>query len=422
MPCCQPFAGSAHHPFCRHNSYVAYPSIENPEFLHVEQGTTYRVYKPDVVMDWVLKNLGCIMSMNGRPLSLSDTHVVASLETASKIVTSHLNNVLTGFAILEPKKVTMANKYKAMIGEVITANKKVEVFIDAITVSVIYTVPGHGCDLMGFVRSITPPKHVIELEAVKGSEKFYKRIGMTKYGEEKKHKTHLFVCERNTFFDDVKVLYQEKRRKVEYPFFAGFSEHMLELAEKPLEVMRAITGCPTPVVPTSHKTVSVFRTVPTCKTCHMELCLCDLDPEEFGDLPMPTGTGAGAAGAGAGAGAGADDFSFAAAEAYGAALKREAEEAAKRAAEFSDLFASTASARKSVADSEAKVSEAKQRAEAARSAAAAAQKAAEEAAEAARKAEAEEKDVHVALAAAVAANAAALRSLEVAVSRKRSRE
>jgi len=411
MSCCKPFVGNVHHPFCRNNSYVAHPSVENTVFSHVEQGTQYRVYKPEVIMEWVLKNLGCIMSMNGRPLSLSDTHVFASLKTASKIVTSHNNNALTGFAILEPQEVTMANKYKQMIGEVITANKKVEVFIDAITVSVIYTVPGHGCDLMGFVRSITPPKHVIVLEAVKGSEKFYKRIGMTKYSEHSVHKTHLFVCERNTFFDDVKVVYEKKQNhKVDYPFPAGFSEHMLELAAKPLEVMRSITGCPTPVVSASHKTVSVFHTVPKCKKCDMELCLCDLDPEEFGAFPIPTGAGA------------ADDFSFAAAEAYGAALKREAEEAAKRAAEFSDLFASTASARKSVADSEAKVSEAKQRAEAARAAAAAAQKAAEEAAEAARKAEADEKDVHAALAAAVAANAAALRSLEVAVSRKRSRE
>ncbi len=409
MTCCQPFEGSAHHPFCKNNAFVSYPSVDMHEFKHIEDEAQYCVYNPDVIMDWTLKNLGCIMAMNGRPLSVEYNHVMASLETASKIVTLRNNNELKGFAILQPKALMMRNKFKMMIGEVVK-DKNTEVFVDTISVSVIYAVPGYGCDLMGFLCSIVPPKRALALQAVKGSEKFYKRIGMTKYGEDMKERDHLFVCQRNTFFPDVKVVFGAAKRNIVYPFPAGFDKHFEDLHKKPLDTLRLITGCPTPAVPTVHKSVSVFHT--KCKACHMEQCLCGIDPDDFGDLPMPPSIGAGAGA----------DFSFAAAEAYGASLKREAEEAAKRAAEFSDLFASTASARQSVADTEAKVSAAKQRAEAARAAAAAAQKAAEEAAEAARKAEAEEKDVHAALAAAVAANSAALRSLEVAVSRKRSRE
>ena len=403
MACCKPFVGSVHHPFCKNNLYVV--PIENSEFSHVEQGTQYRVYNPDVIMDWTLKNLGRIMAMNGRPLSLADGHVFASLETASKIVTSHVDNQLTGFAILEPKTLTMRNKYKSMIGEIVVHHKNDFTNHDAITVSVIYAVPGHGCDLMGFLRSIVPLKRVLALEAVKGSERFSKRIGMTKYGEEQKHRTHLFVCERSTFFPDVKVVYAVAKRTLVYPFPAGFDEHMLELAKKPLDTLRFITGCPVPEVPVVHKTVSVFRTVPTCDKCHAELCLCDLDPDDFGDLPMPEAA-----------------FSFAAADEFHAILEREAEESRKRAAEFSKLLASTASARQSVTDAESNVAAVKQRAVAARAAAAAAHKAAEVASELARKAENEEQEASKDHAAAIAASATVLQLLQVEVGKKRARE
>ena len=407
MACCQPPVSFQHHPFCKNNVYVA--PTEPTMFTHTADATTYSIFSADGIMNWVLKNLGHIMAINGRPLAVTASHVIDSLTACSNVVTSHMGNTLTGFAILTTESLTMKNKFREMVGETIVANKNSEVYVDAVVVSVVYAVPGQGCDLIGFLRTMTPSKRVLALEAVKGSEKFYKRIGMSKYGEDTKHKTDLFVCSSYDFFIPYPAIEFKQRSKTPLvdPFPAGFGDHMLGLVNKSLDELCAITGCPSPLVPAERKSISIFHVMDTCKKCGNELCVCD-----FHDMDFPLDA---VIDKGIDKGAGAlPDFSFAAAEAYGAKLKREAAESAAAAEAFASLFASTEAARTTLEHSEAAATASKQRAEAAH-------KAAEVAAEAARKAHEEEGQLCAAHAAAMAASSAALKSLEAAVSRKRAR-
>ena len=414
MACCKPFAGSPHHPFCVNNAYVGFPSMQLPSFEYTAAATTYRIYASDdaVIVEWVLKNLGHIMAINGRPLAVMLQHVLDSIATSSNFVTSHMNNTLTGFAILEPKSIPMRNKFRELRGDVVKSDKNTVVFVGAIVVSVIYTVPGHGCDLMGFLRATTPLKRVLALEAVKGSEKFYKRIGMVKYGEDTKYKHELFVSGRYDFFlKEPAVQFKQRPQAPLVDFFPpGFGDHVLSLTGLSLDDLRTVTGCPVPPVPVEHKSISIFYVPNSCKTCGNELCLCDEDEYDM-DLPgggmeqqLPPEAGG---------------FSFAAAEAYGAKLKNEAEEAAAAAKTFGALVEGVETARKSAEAAEAAAVASKEQAKVLRQAAEASRQAAAADAEAARKSEELEAQLCVAHAAAMVTSAAALKSLEAAVSSSR---
>ena len=417
MACCTPFEGSAaHHPFCRNNAF-ALPT-ETVSFKHTENGTAYCVYDAEPVMAWTLANLGHIMSINGRPLSVTTSHILDSLATSSNIVLSYYAAAaLTGFAILEPKVVQMQNKFRALAGEIITKQKKAVVNVDSITVSAVYAVPGHGCDFMGFVRTIVPPGVVLALEAVKGTEAFYHRIGMSKYGEDSKYKSGLFVSSRLNFFHDGPVLQFKKRSTIPVasPFPHLFEDHMLALSSKPRDEIHAITGCVDPPVPIVRKTTSIFKTLELCAKCGSgDFCFCDID---FGDFPVPEHAAAveqqavvvqaveqqavvvQAVEQTAGV--------FEGAQAHAALLVREAEEAALRAKAFSGLVSSTEVANAAMAASAEAVAAVKQRADVARKAVEAV--------------ELEEAQLLQAHAAAVATSAAAVQLLGAAISRKRSR-